>query len=388
MRRIAEVLPANRTLWGGPLRRMLLFKWVLCAALLAAMALCPKLWTSDRAFPTVPAIAGVPRLSDSLTITLAWLLVAAILGVAILPRPRHLCFAVPVIGATLILFDVTRLQPWFYQYMLMFAVVGLTDWEAEEPAAPDRGWAICALILAATYFWSGVQKINLSFGVNILPELLRAVGLASAKELWFLAPIVELSIGLLFLWPRTRTAGVALAVGMHAFLLAALGPFGMNYNAVVWPWNVAMPAMSAVLLFRNREAIFPSALRPVLGKVVGLLVCVMPVLSYFNLWDVYLSFCLYSGKSREGVIMMTPTAAVLAPPGVQSSLEPKGENLQLRIDLWSLKEIGVPSYPEVRAYKSVAAWLRESGVPATEMELFVTNRPTFSQTKMDYRSVK
>ncbi len=364
---------------------MLLLKWVLCAALLSAMALCPKLWTSDRAFPTVPAIAGTPRLPDAPTISLAWLLVAAVLGVAILPRPKALPFVVCALGAILVLFDVTRLQPWFYQYLLMFAALGLTNWESEEPG---RGWAVCGLILAATYFWSGVQKINLSFGVNILPELLRAVGLEAAKGLWFLAPIVELSIGLLFLWPRTRMIGLVLVMGMHAFLLAALGPFGLNYNAVVWPWNLSMPAMSAILLFCNREAIIPFAFQPVLGKAVVLLVWVMPAFSYFGLWDVYLSFCLYSGKSREGVIMLTPTAAVLAPPGVQSALQPRGDNLQLRIDLWALKEVGVPSYPEVRAYRSVVAWLQESGVPAGETQLFVTDRPTFSQTKMNYRPVK
>lgn len=384
---IANFLPANRALWNGPYRRMLLFKWALCAALLSAMSLCPRLWTSDRAFPTVPAIDGLPSLPDAATVGLAWTLAVVVLAIAFLPRPRFLPFAVPVLGGILVLSDVTRLQPWFYQYMLLFIGLGLTKWDDGEGAASGCGWAVCALIVATTYIWSGLQKANLSFGVHIFPQLLQAVGLDSLKGLWFLGPIVEFSIGVLFFWPRGRTIGLIAVVGMHAFLVAALGPFGLNYNSVVWPWNVFMAAMCVILLGRNPNPILRSALRPAIGKVIAVLVGVMPILSFFGLWDDYLSSSLYSGKGREGLIMLTPAAAIQAPEAVQKFLKPKGSGMVLYIDQWALSDVNVPSYPEVRAYKSVAMWLQKSGVPPGEMQLFVTERPGLAAAKRDYKSV-
>lgn len=383
----ADLLPANRALWNGPYRRMLLFKWALCAALLSAMSLCPKLWTSDRAFPTVPAIAGLPSLPDAATIGLAWLLAATVLAIALLPRPRLAPFAVPLLGGILVLFDVTRLQPWFYQYMLLFIGLGFTKWDDEEAATSNSGWAICALIVATTYIWSGLQKANLSFGVSIFPQLVHAVGLDSLKGLWFLGPIVEFSIGALFCWPRGRTIGLIAVVGMHAFLLVALGPFGLNYNSVVWPWNVFMATMCVILLGRNSNPILAPAVRPAVGKAIAVLVGVMPILSLFGMWDDYLSSSLYSGKGREGLIMLTPSAAIQAPEAAQKFLKPKGDNMVLYIDQWALADVNVMSYPEVRAYKAVALWLQKSGVPPGEMQLFVTERPGLTQAKRDLKSV-
>src|SRR5689334_20023819 len=93
------LLRENRELWTGPGRRMLLLKWALCASLLAELSLCPRLWTSIRSFPTIPAIEGLPNLPQPLSLALTWMLVAGVLLAAVLPRPRVVSVAVVVFGA-------------------------------------------------------------------------------------------------------------------------------------------------------------------------------------------------------------------------------------------------------------------------------------------------
>src|ERR1022692_4702127 len=109
-----EFIRGNRELWNGPGRRALLLKVILCAGLLSGLSLSSKLWLADRSFPTIPAVRGLPNLPQTLCLAVAWLFVACVLAVALMPRPGPVTYAIPVLGAVLVLFDITRLQPWFY----------------------------------------------------------------------------------------------------------------------------------------------------------------------------------------------------------------------------------------------------------------------------------
>ena len=169
-----EFIRGNRELWNGPGRRALLLKVILCAGLLSGLSLSSKLWLADRSFPTIPAVRGLPNLPQTLCLAVAWLFVACVLAVALMPRPGPVTYAIPVLGAVLVLFDITRLQPWFYQYMLLFVALGGFKWQ--DPGT-GRSIAACAFILIATYFWSGLQKANGTFAETIFPWLLHPLAL-------------------------------------------------------------------------------------------------------------------------------------------------------------------------------------------------------------------
>ena len=376
-----EFICGNRELWNGPGRRALLLKVILCAGLLSGLSLSSKLWLADRAFPTIPALPGLPNLPQTLCLALAWLFVACVLAVALTPSPGLVIYAIPALGAVLVLFDITRLQPWFYQYLLLFVALGGFKWSDPGADRSKSALAVFAFILLATYFWSGLQKANGTFAETIFPWLLHPLGLERLQPFWFVAPILETAVGILLIMPRTRAWGLAGAVAMHLVLLMALGPFGQNFNPVVWPWNLCMPTMAFVLFFRNPEPILRIAWGPPVGKTIVVLVGVMPALSFFGRWDAYLSASLYSGKTREAFIMLTEEGARRIPPYVKPHIHRGKNRIGLDIVRWSLSELSVPPYPEVRVYQALARKLQEAGVPPEEMTLVVTDRTSLLSPK-------
>ena len=116
---------------------------------------------------------------------------------------------------------------------------------------------------------------------------------------------------------------------------------------MVWPWNFAMVAFVLVLFWRPPGEPSPSSilvpyrnlLSPgfALRSVVLVLFALMPLLSFFELWDSYLSSSLYSGASRRAYVM-----------------EWDGSEWQMtRIGDLAERELNAPAYPEESVFKSV-----------------------------------
>jgi len=352
---------------------MRLLRAALGLSVLSEMALCPRLWGSGRGFPVIPVFPFLPPLPSGLTLTLTGLFVVSVLAAAFLPRTGWALFVVPILGAALVLFDVNRLQPWFYQALLMFVAL----------ASPRERERLCAFVLAATYFWSGLQKANLSFGERVFPWLLQPLGLEALRPLWHLAPIVEASVGLMLLLPRFRTWGLTGAGLMHAFLLLALGPLGQNANSVVWPWNVWMPLLTFVAFFRNPETILPVRWsHPVVILAGGL-----PALNLFGLGDDYLADSLYAGRTRQAFILLTEGGARRLPAEALPYVQRRPDRMGIDIARWALADLNVPPYPEVRVYREVARRLVREGVPEGEMTLIVTDRPGIARSRSEFRPV-
>src|SRR5262249_38763884 len=143
---------------------------VLAVALLAGFLLSPKLWLSARTYPLAPVIdsLALPPPLDALLFGAACLLLVAL---AERPRPRRLLTAFLVLAAVLALGDQSRWQPWFYQYLAMLGALTLAAWKPDSPRAREAALAVCRLVVAATYFWSGVQKMNATFLSEVYPFL-------------------------------------------------------------------------------------------------------------------------------------------------------------------------------------------------------------------------
>jgi hypothetical protein len=112
----------------------------------------------------------------------------------------------------------------------------------------------CCLIVAATYIWSGLAKLNPIFINQSFPDLVNpflggwpAPARRFAQLMAFAAPPIEFGIGVALLTVRWRRAGLFCGIAMHVFILIAIGPLGQRHNTVVWPWNVAMIAFRLIL---------------------------------------------------------------------------------------------------------------------------------------------
>src|SRR4051812_38521423 len=118
--------------WSDDSRRLTVVKWLLSASMLVQLAFCPKLWIPDRTFPTIPAFDGLPELPHVASFALLALLVSSTLAVALVPQPRIPCIVLLISGALLVLFDITRLQPWFYQLVLMYVALSIARWDRPD----------------------------------------------------------------------------------------------------------------------------------------------------------------------------------------------------------------------------------------------------------------
>lgn len=62
-------------------------------------------------------------------------------------------------------------------------------------------------------------------------------------KLFFLGlaiPIIEIALGLGLLLAKKKILFAYLIIGMHIFILIFLGPAGINYNSIIWFWNILM----------------------------------------------------------------------------------------------------------------------------------------------------
>jgi hypothetical protein len=349
-------------------------KIVIAAALFAGLALSPKLWLSERVYPLTPVFTMMPAIPAPLDIILYASLLAMLIAIAIVERPSKLIGAFAVVAIAVALFDQSRWQPWFYQYMLMLIAVGFCS----------RSTALntCRLVVVCTYFWSGLQKANPDFVRNGFPFMMEPVtqllpsSLAGImNSMGFIAPVVELAIGVGLLTRPFRTYAIYAAFGMHAFILLAIGPFGHSANSVVWPWNVAMVCFLLILFWKKdevspREILWPEGIYP---RVVLVLFGILPALSFFNLWDGYLSSALYSGLRNTGVIYVTDALKERLPKEIVGHIYPSnkpGTGI-LILREWSMSELNAGIYPEPRIYKSLGRYVCSYVRDPAEMKLWI-----------------
>ena len=358
-----------------------MLKVVLSLALLCGFALSRRLWVSSgRLYPNVPALDFLPRVASPLDYLLFAAFVLLLVLVSIRERPRLLAAAFVALGSVLVVLDVSRLQPWFYQYLFLMLALAAYSWRDVDARVPLRA---CALMLACVYFWGGVQKLNPQFFAEVVPSLfgpyvsrLPASLARLATPLAALIPLTEICAGSMLLTRRWRRVGVVLAVLTHAVVLLLFVP--ARRNNVIWPWNVATAAL-VLIVFRRDASRFADFLpRRVfsLQTLALVLFGLMPALSLFGLWGQYQSAALYSGNLPRAEFTLSEQVARGLPPRVQSKLRPApGVGLLLDINHWSYAELNVPAYPSGRVYARAAEALCQFAESPSDVRLEVTEPP-------------
>jgi hypothetical protein len=329
--------------------RLVWLKRSIVVGLIAGLLLSAKLWVSTREYPLVPLLDFIPPLPYPLDYLLFGLLGVLLIGILLFRAQLAgaLVVAALVLAVVLVLQDQGRLQPWFYQYYFMLAAVGLSNLGR---LSTEGALNACRLVVAFTYLWSGLHKAHVSFAEDTYPWLIEPLashlpsGAASALGHGaYAVPVMEVAIGLGLLVRPLRKPAVVGAILMHSFILFTIGPWGHDWNTVVWPWNVAMVAFNVILFWRVPDnPSFLAVVKPggsTFRAVVLILFAFMPALNFIGLWDSYLSANLYSGSTEEGYVYARDDSSWT----------------RTRITKKALEEINAPAYPEERVYKKVFA---------------------------------
>lgn len=360
---------------------------VMCVFWFAGKLMSHQLWLSDRLFPTAPVWTGLNAFPAYLHLGLfalsLWLLAMAFVsGLKYMPVLQLLL----VSELLSCLLDQNRWQPWEYQYIFtLFIFIVHARNKKLIPVA-------LSFVLAATYMYSGLNKFNegflqLNWGNMILHRFFRlpmsVVTQPAVHFSGYLIGITELLAGVGLLFSTTRKWSAWFLIGMHLFILSLLGPWGLKFNSVVWPWNVAMIMYLFSLFIATHNSVFSfRALLQGWNKVVLVFWGVLPAMNFIGCWDSYLSASLYSERIPQMSICIADTTQCPALSPYFSTKDSRNScNGQAKIDLstWSMKELNVPINPELRIYKNIQAkLLRQYPAAGLSFVYFSTipNKPT------------
>jgi hypothetical protein len=281
-------------------------------------------------------------------------------------------------------------------YGFLLAAVALFSWDSEDVVGRNRALNIARLIMASTYLFSGLQKINFNFMQNDFPWIVSPITdavPASAPVLHWLgvaAPFIQVAFALGMLTRRFRRISLIAAVTMHVFILGMFGPLGLNWNNIIWPWTAAMAVLD-ILLFTGRQQfswrdIVWSGRHPCHAAVLVVFIG-LPLLSFVNLWDSYLSAALYSGNITEGEIYTNDRGRNSLPERLKAFLVHTSDDTNvLNIERWSIEDLNVTPYPEVRVYKKVANDVCQHLHNSADLVLLLREKRLFlSKPEIGYR---
>ena len=366
--------------------RLKFLRIAICAGFLAGIFASFELWFPvHRAFPRAPMFFDLPENSIVFFERLFSLLLVASLVTIIFWQRRKIFFILAAVSLILlVIFDQTRLQPWVYQYFLLLVVLALS--ENEDETASNQTLALVQILIAALYFWSGAQKLNYTFLHETLPLLLAPVQniFPSVQPpfafLGFAVALFEIFTGIGLLFRKTRAAAVYLAAAAHLVILALL--IAKNYNQIVWIWNAALIALVVLSFWKSDVSIKQTFLETAKLKFSTIIVAasiLLPALSFFGLWDMYLSGALYSGNTEVGVVRVNENLFGKLPPAAKGVVfqTKTGEKI-LPLFEWAIAEMNVPVYPESRVFKKVARVVCRSAGDKASVELIIKERPAIT----------
>lgn len=363
---------ANRYLLWGPAKRLFWLKAITVIGLLAGMAWSLPLWLTPSAMLAAPVFAWWPSLPHPFDYGLLAAVSSLLILVLLVPRPRPYIWAALGIFVLLGLGSQMRWQPWAYQYVMLLAVLSWYSWRRDDKHGHEPVLNTARLLVASIYVWSGLHKINPGFVYDVYPWFVRPITdiLPASLDTAVLAmgvflPLFEVVIGVGLLVPRLRRLASMAAIGMHLSILALLGPWGLNWNSVVWPWNVVM-ALSVLVLFWQTPRVSAADIvwnrwtrKRAYHGVVLLLFAVLPVLSFSGRWDAYLSAALYSDDIPRATLQLDSATVARLPLKIPSEAVKSGVQGQVQVNVsqWVFSEYNVPSYPEPRVFRSIATAL-------------------------------
>ena len=377
--------------------------WAVCC--LALMLATWKLWTPQTVFPQVPLLP----LGMDLPSWLDWIggavAAGALVGLTVTSSRRAVVCLSSLFGAAMLLLfvaDQHRLQPWAYQATIM-AIVFATC------TAVDA-LRLLRILVISIYVFSAFGKFDYEFLHTLGQQFLTTFAdlCRLPDQFWSqsfrvslaaLFPLGELLIGLGLIWRRTRRLATVVAVAMHVLLLLILGPWGLNHQAGVLLWNLFF-IIQAMLLFwpiqqpaeeRSDVSTPPRDRWSLVGKCVISAVVVLPCLEWFDYYDHWLAWGLYSPRNSRVECYIDEQLAEQIPEPLRQHLQVSQDDLailRLRMDHWSLGALGCPLYPQDRFQVGVAQAVAERyalGDAITVDRLGPANRFTGQRTKTRYR---
>lgn len=346
--------------------RLGLIKIVTLIGLMASVLCSLNLWAGQRWFPKVPLFDFLPGIIAPYDYMNLFVLLALIV-LAFFYRAKLPTLLVILFSVYLCMEDQNRLQPWFFNYILILVIYLFYKKRVDDPNNYTSIFISVQLLVAFVYIFSGIQKFNSAFVedsflwiIAPLNNILSDRQIVLISKLGYAIPYIEIFIGVGLLFRQLRFIAIPMVILMHIFILLMLGPFGRSYNYVIWPWNIIMIALN-LLLFANvkQERFFDVSIlfKSFSFYLVITLMLIFPIFSLNNKYDSYLSSSLYSANTHNGKLILSDNAYEKLPLYIKHFVTPDSNNNVLNFKYWAITELNVPCVPEYRVFKNVQEYI-------------------------------
>lgn len=328
------------------------------AGMLILMMYAPKLWLTAKDFPVIPLFDWLPIPTGFLDYFFWWFFFIS-QCLYIFYNKRWLGWTVLLLYLYLAFVDQNRLQPYFYQSMLTILAIVIFPKKADA----KKILYTVILIFFATYFWSGIQKLNSAFYVQWLSALEKHF---SFLPQWFLeiftymVPWLEASMGILLLFNKTRKFSIAFILGMHAIITFLLFYLGYGYNVV--PWNLQNMFSVIVLFFGLKTVRFSDLFIKLFDKqraLILLFTIALPLANnQFGIYDKLLSFHFFTADLNYYNVVIGEELEDQLPEHIQQFYRYHEGQTYIQMNEWAQSDNKVLFYPEERIIRYMENYLR------------------------------
>jgi hypothetical protein len=327
--------------------------------LLCGMALSRPLWdvSARSSFPVMPLFSDAYRSGGGFdTIVTALVLVFGVFA-SIFPARKWAVAFMLLCLCVLCIRDLNRLQPWVWFSALLSLVFLLSKKEYETREAT-------VLLLAGVYAWGGFHKMTPYFTEDNFAWFCEAFDftkpLGRYPQLGYGLAVFEFLLGPGLLWRKTRRFSAAAGFVFHLLIIAALSPLGLDWNAVVIPWNAGM-AWLLVLFCRKQESdvsFFKGQLadfRQSSIAVVLAAVWLAPVLNFVRCWPDAFSWKLYTNTQTEVTFY---SKSIRCDPKLEAFRQKNSfDGNKMLLDDWANAELKTPAFSSERTFKQLGRYL-------------------------------
>ena len=323
---------------------------------LAMMLYAPDLWISTKDFPVIPLFDWIPIPTSPFDIILAGLFFVSQVVYLFKPK-RGLGWLVLFQYLLLSSIDQNRLQPYFYQsFLTLFAIL-------IYPKNTDAKKVLFSVILIfiATYFWSGIHKLNAIFYEQWMHALVKHFSFIPESILLaftYAVPWLEALLGVLILSNKTRKLGVYGIVLMHSIILIMLLYLGYGFNVI--PWNL-QNILSVLIIFWSLKTtsfseVFTNSISYQKG-LVFIFTFILPFSNLFGGWDNLLSFSFFTSKLDYYYLQIDADFAKKLPENIKKYYRTNDFMTVIYLNEWAGDVNKVLLYPETRVAKKVEQYV-------------------------------
>ena len=323
---------------------------------LAMMLYAPDLWITDKNFPVIPLFDWFPIPTSPFDTIVAGIFFMSQVVYIFKPK-RWLGWIVLLLYLFLACIDQKRLQPYFYQSALTILAIVLY----KEKADSKRVLFTIYFIFIATYFWSGMHKLNAIFYEQWMHALVKHFSFipeTALKTFTYAVPWLEALLGIFLLFNKTRKLSVAGIVGMHVTIIVLLFYLGYGFNVV--PWNVQNIFSVIILFWFLKSTAFSDFFNHLLSPQKGLIFAFTFLLPFSNLfggWDHLLSFSFFTSKLDYYYVQIDDSLKDKLPKNVQKYYRSNENMTVLYLNEWAGEVNKVLLYPQPRVAKKVEAYM-------------------------------